>query len=201
MRNFNEIGLPAPNQYDDWRSWASAFMVALDGMSGEETINFPLYVRDSSKVRDGLPVGADGDTIRVKDTDGKTRLYTFEKEDWVLANTEQEIPEVDLSGKADTSLDNLTQGAIEKILNWVTPDPTRIQAIATTFTAPTWGWVGWNNVGTGNATINGILISIGGNDAYNEGPATLFLKKGDYLTISNDAGTPWFMPCTGATLV
>lgn len=100
MRNFNEIGLPAPNQYDDWRSWASALMVALDGMSGEETVNFPLYVRDSSKVREGLPAGADGDTIRVRDEDGKNRLYVYEgTEGW---KSTQET-------SADSDLENILE--------------------------------------------------------------------------------------------
>lgn len=76
-KKFSEAGFPAPNQYDDWRSWAASFLVALDSLSGEEVHNFPLYKRDSEKTREGLPVGVDGDMIRVLDTDGQRRFYVW----------------------------------------------------------------------------------------------------------------------------
>lgn len=76
-KKFSEAGFPAPNQYDDWRSWAASFLVALDSLSGEDVHNFPLYRRDSGKAREGLPIGVDGDMIRVLDTDGQRRLYVW----------------------------------------------------------------------------------------------------------------------------
>lgn len=85
-KSFIEIGMPAPNQYEDWRSWASALMVALDGMSGEESHNFPLYVRSPAKVRGGLPAAVDGDVIRVKDEDGTIRFYVWQNQTWELVN-------------------------------------------------------------------------------------------------------------------
>lgn len=77
-KKFIEAGFPAPNQYDDWRSWAAAFLGALDGLSGEDITNLPLYVRKEGETREGLPVGAEGDLIRVRDEDGKNRLYVYE---------------------------------------------------------------------------------------------------------------------------
>ena len=105
-KKFIEAGFPAPNQYDDWRSWAAAFLGALDGLSGEDVTNLPLYVRKEGEAREGLPVGAEGDLIRVRDEDGKNRLYVYEDaEGW---KSTQEAIEVDLSGKADIDLGNTT---------------------------------------------------------------------------------------------
>lgn len=162
MRNFNEIGLPAPNQYEDWRSWASALMVALDGMSGEETINFPLYVRDSSKARDGLPVGADGDTIRVKDADGKIRLYTFSDNAWKESTPEPEA--VDISGKADTDLGNLLPAGYARLLENYQNGTDELTTIpwGQTFTVPklgqVFGYTGRANDNSSAFYINGIRL-------------------------------------------
>lgn len=84
-KKFSEAGFPAPNQYDDWRSWAASFLVALDSLSGEEVHNFPLYRRDPEKTREGLPAGVDGDMIRVLDEDTQQRLYVFENGSWERA--------------------------------------------------------------------------------------------------------------------
>lgn len=88
MKKFSETGLPAPNQYEDWRSWAAALMVALDGMSGEDVHNFPLYVRREDKIRSGLPMAEEGDMIRVLDTDKKIRFYVWQNSNWELVNGE-----------------------------------------------------------------------------------------------------------------
>ena len=90
-KKFSEAGFPAPNQYDDWRSWAASFLVALDSLSGEEVHNFPLYRRDTEKAREGLPVGVDGDMIRVLDEDAQSRLYVFEKDSW--KKVQEDAPE------------------------------------------------------------------------------------------------------------
>lgn len=84
-KKFSEAGFPAPNQYDDWRSWAASFLVALDSLSNEEVHNFPLYKRNPEKAREGLPAGVDGDMIRVLDTDDQQRLYVFESGSWEKA--------------------------------------------------------------------------------------------------------------------
>ena len=81
-KKFIEAGFPAPNQYDDWRSWAASMLTALDSLSGEDVTNLPLYVKDASKPRDGLPIGAEGDTIRIKDEKGQIGLYSFEQGTW-----------------------------------------------------------------------------------------------------------------------
>lgn len=81
-KKFIEAGFPAPNQYDDWRSWAASMLTALDSLSGEDVTNLPLYVKDASKPRDGLPIGAEGDTIRIKDEKGQIGLYSFEQGAW-----------------------------------------------------------------------------------------------------------------------
>ena len=81
-KKFIEAGFPAPNQYDDWRSWAASMLTALDSLSGEDVTNLPLYVKDATKPRDGLPIGAEGDTIRIKDEKGQIGLYSFEQGTW-----------------------------------------------------------------------------------------------------------------------
>lgn len=81
-KKFIEAGFPAPNQYDDWRSWAASMLTALDSLSGEDVTNLPLYVKDATKPRDGLPIGAEGDTIRIKDEKGQIGLYSFEQGAW-----------------------------------------------------------------------------------------------------------------------
>ena len=90
-KKFSEAGFPAPNQYDDWRSWAASFLVALDSLSGEEVHNFPLYRRNPEKAREGLPAGVDGDMIRVLDEDEQSRLYVFENASW--KKVQEDIPE------------------------------------------------------------------------------------------------------------
>lgn len=194
-KKFSEAGFPAPNQYDDWRSWAASFLVALDSLSSEEVHNFPLYKRDPGKTREGLPAGVDGDMIRVLDEDEQRRLYVFENGSWERA---QEDVQTAVSDKMDINLSNLSQQGINNILNLVAIDYTRIVAIESPYTAPTWGWVGWNNTGGGNAIVNGVTVWIGGNDSYNEGPAVLFVSPGDVVELSRDADTSYFAPCKGA---
>lgn len=80
-RIFQEVELPSPGEYDDWRSWASSLIRLLTENSGEEVHNFPLWVRDLGKPREGLPIGADGDLIRVLDTDSVIRFYCWSKAD------------------------------------------------------------------------------------------------------------------------
>lgn len=67
------LDLPAPSEYSDWQSWAASLVSALT-RQGSETINFPLFIYDESKPRNGLPVAADGDTIRVQDKNGTISL-------------------------------------------------------------------------------------------------------------------------------
>ena len=81
MPSLSEITFPAPNQYDDWRSWAASLINALQ-MSEDVNHNFPLYVRDESKPRDGLPAAAEGDVIRVLDSDKKIRFYYWNGSAW-----------------------------------------------------------------------------------------------------------------------
>lgn len=69
-----------------------------------------------------------------------------------------------------------------------------ISGIGSTYTAPYNGFVSFNKSGTGNCTVNGITVYLGGNDAYNEGNVTLFLKKGDTIVMSTDVGTICFVP-------
>lgn len=66
--------LPAPSEYTDWKSWAAMLMQVLQNQEGEGVHNFPLWIEDTSKVRSGMPVAAEGDVIRVKDGQGKVQL-------------------------------------------------------------------------------------------------------------------------------
>jgi hypothetical protein len=69
-----------------------------------------------------------------------------------------------------------------------------ISGIGSTYTAPHNGFVSFNKSGTSNATVNGITVYLGGNDAYNEGNVTLYLKKGDTISVAHDSGTMCFVP-------
>lgn len=80
MTDFREITLPTPGEYDDWRSWASSLIKALEESAQEKIHNFPLWVKDSGKPRSGLPIGADGDLIRVLD-EGVIKFCWWSKED------------------------------------------------------------------------------------------------------------------------
>ena len=88
MKNFQEINLPVPGEYDDWRSWASSLIRVLEEHSSQ-TYNLPLWVRNSSKPRDGLPIGADGDLIRVLDLDNTIRFYCWSEadEEWQVVGS------------------------------------------------------------------------------------------------------------------
>lgn len=90
-RNFQEVALPTPGEYDDWRSWASSLIRVLSEHSGDEVHNFPLWVRNSEKPRSGLPIGADGDLIRVLDTDNVIRFYWWSREDETWHRLVQEV--------------------------------------------------------------------------------------------------------------
>lgn len=90
-KNFQEIELPSPGTYEDWRSWAASLIRALTEFPGEGVHNFPLWVRDENKARDGLPIGADGDLIRVLDTDSVIRFYWWSETDGSWHNINSEV--------------------------------------------------------------------------------------------------------------
>lgn len=107
----------------------------------------------------------------------------------------------DLNNKADRDLSNfatLSQSFINEITNNMMPDYTRLQTITSPFTAPYNGLVLWQNSGTGNPTINGRNVYVGGNDASNEGSVTLILSKDDVINFNSDSGTPCFIPFKGS---
>ena len=72
--------LPAPSIYDDWKSWATMLVQQLQTQGGESAQNYPLWIEDSSKERNGLPAAADGDVVRVKSEDGTVSLKYWDKE-------------------------------------------------------------------------------------------------------------------------
>lgn len=89
----------------------------------------------------------------------------------------------------------LTEADKTIITQWGLPNYNAIiSGIGSTYTAPHNGFVSFNKSGTGNATVNGITVYLGGNDAYNEGNVTLFLKKGDTIVMGVDVGTICFVP-------
>lgn len=114
------------------------------------------------------------------------------------------LPEVDinqiatdLNGKMDrdgSNVETLSQSFMNKFM----PDYTRLQTITSPFTAPYNGLILWQNSGTGNPTINGRTVYVGGNDERNEGSVTLILSKNDVINFSSDSGTPCFIPFKGS---
>lgn len=66
--------LPAPSSYTDWQSWAAMLVQYLQSQGADSPVNIQSFTEDSSKDRNGLPVAADGDLIRVKDAEGNTSL-------------------------------------------------------------------------------------------------------------------------------
>ena len=89
----------------------------------------------------------------------------------------------------------LTEADKTLITQWGLPNYNGIiSGIGSTYTAPHNGFVSFNKSGTGNATVNGITVYLGGNDAYNEGNVTLYLKKGDTIVMGVDVGTICFVP-------
>lgn len=111
-----------------------------------------------------------------------------EKVDRDLINIENPLPE--------SSIEQLAKILAGKIWKNLMPDYASRIAVANSFTAPADGYVMWNNNGTGNASVNGITVYIGGNDSSNEGPAMIFVNSGDSVTITPDAGNPSFIPTT-----
>jgi len=101
------------------------------------------------------------------------------------------IDGVSLSDKVDYSN---TQWAVEAC----TPDYNSVIVAPSPFTAPCAGFIFWNNSGTGNCRINGNVVYVGGNDAYNEGPVTILIGKGDTISFAPDSGTSCFVPLIGA---
>ena len=77
------------------------------------------------------------------------------------------------------------------------PDYSAVVTCASPFTAPSNGFISYNNTGTANCTVNGNTVYVGGNDSYNEGNVTLYLSKNDIIVFYKDSGTPCFVPCKG----
>jgi hypothetical protein len=78
-----EASLPSPGEYDDWKSWASMLVSALQN-TDSGVVNLGLWVWDDTKERNGLPPAMDGDQIRVK-KDGKIYLGVYdENSGWIL---------------------------------------------------------------------------------------------------------------------
>ena len=89
----------------------------------------------------------------------------------------------------------LTEADKTTITQWGLPNYNGIiSGIGSTYTAPYNGFVSFNKSGTGNCTVNGITVYLGGNDAYNEGNVILYLKKGDTIVFPHDSGTTCFVP-------
>ena len=85
----------------------------------------------------------------------------------------------------------------ETVVGWGMPDYSAVVTCASPFTAPSNGFISYNNIGTGNCTVNGNTVYLGGNDSSNEGNVTLYLSKNDIIVFYNDKGTPCFVPCKG----
>ena len=136
-------------------------------------------------------------------TPASTTLYP-----WVVAYTAA-IPastaqaaefQQGLSGKADTNLGNTTPAKSfkEMSVGWGMPDYSAVVTCTSPFTAPSNGFISYNNAGTANCTVNGNTVYLGGNDDNNEGNVTLYLSKNDIIVFTSDAGgTPCFVPCKG----
>lgn len=107
--------LPAPSSYTDWQSWAAMLVQYLQSQGADSPVNIQSFVEDSSKDRNGLPVAADGDLIRVKDAEGNTSLKYWDKasESWVATTSK-----ADLSGKADIDLSNVDENIDYVIESW-----------------------------------------------------------------------------------
>ena len=83
------------------------------------------------------------------------------------------------------------------VVGWGMPDYSAVVTCASPFTAPSNGFISYNNTGTENCTVNGNTVYVGGNDSNNEGNVTLYLSKNDIIVFYNDHGTPCFVPCKG----
>ena len=172
--------LPAPSSYDDWKSWAAMLVQQLQTLSGDTAQNFPLWMEDSSKERDGMPAAADGDVVRVKSEDGTVSLKYWDKESgsWKatadtsglesqVGNLESQV-ETQLAEKLDLDLGNLVGDGRSKITNLSMPMQSRRIHFGTD---PSWhlvpedGWVYCYTVspaGLGAWNDNGIEVSVDG---------------------------------------
>ena len=85
----------------------------------------------------------------------------------------------------------------ETVVGWGMPDYSAVVTCASPFTAPSNGFISYNNNGSKNCTVNDNTVYVGGNDTYNEGNVTLYLSKNDIIVFHKDGGTPCFVPCKG----
>lgn len=106
----------------------------------------------------------------------------------------------DLNLKANSDLSNVAsvaQSFKEQSVGWGMPDYSAVVTCASPFTAPSNGFISYNNTGNANCKVNGNTVYVGGNDSSNEGNVTLYLSKNDIIVFNNDSGTPCFVPCKG----
>jgi hypothetical protein len=106
-----------------------------------------------------------------------------------------------LNNKMDRDLSNREAQSIQTLfqqfLDWMLPDYAASINMTSPFTAPCAGIACWNNGGTSIPKVNGVQIAMAGNDSYNEGPALVFLRKGDVLIYGVDTGLQHFYPFKG----
>ena len=217
--------LPAPSSYEDWKSWAAMLVQQLQTLSGDTAQNFPLWVENKAKERDGMPAGVDGDLIRMKTQDGATDFRYWDK------GSESWKPVADLSGiesklaeKLDLDLGNLSAATWDDLFAALMPDGSKTidisgsiasgQFPAKSFKAPCCGWVYLSvNGGSSNTTqtLKQEVLASGGYSSWNtwnyatysagqNWRQTLLLFKGEVCGANwpDTLKSAGFMPCKGA---
>lgn len=74
--------LPSPSEYEDWKSWAAILISSLSERGNQSALNIPVFVKDETKRRKGLPPAEKGDLIWLLDG-GVRKLAVWDGKGWI----------------------------------------------------------------------------------------------------------------------
>lgn len=91
-----------------------------------------------------------------------------------------------------------TEGVRRSIVDWGMLNYAGIITFSANTPAPSCGFIIYNlDAGTGSIAIDGVSLPVGGNDASNEGPISLPIRKGSSITSLPGGHNLRFIPCIG----